>query len=47
MTLNLALEPILAIIAGVVILVQPKLLNLIVAIYLIVIGIIGILGIHI
>jgi hypothetical protein len=47
MTLHLQLESLLAIIAGVVILVQPKLLNLIVAIYLIAIGVIGILGIHI
>lgn len=46
MTLHITLENLLAIIAGVAILIQPKLLNLIVAIYLIVIGVIGILGIH-
>lgn len=47
MTLHLSLENLLAIIAGVGIFVKPKLLNLIVAIYLIAIGVIGILGIHI
>ncbi|MBD3307889.1 DUF3096 domain-containing protein [candidate division KSB3 bacterium] len=41
MTLQLALEPLLAILAGVVILAVPKLLNYIVAIYLIVIGVLG------
>jgi hypothetical protein len=35
------LQPIAALIAGILILVMPKLLNYIVAIYLIVIGIIG------
>jgi hypothetical protein len=47
MALHFTLESLLAIIAGVAILIQPKLLNLIVAIYLIAIGVIGILGIHI
>ena len=47
MTLHVTLENLLAIIAGVAILIQPKLLNLIVAIYLITIGVIGIIGIHI
>ena len=47
MALQFSLESLLAIIAGVAILIQPKLLNLIVAIYLIAIGVIGILGIHI
>ena len=42
-----ALEYVLAIIAGIAILVKPKLLNYIVAIYLIVIGVIGILGLKI
>ncbi len=47
MTLHLhfAIEYVLAIIAGVAILITPRLLNYIVAIYLIVVGIIGILGI--
>ena len=41
MTLHLSLAPLLALIAGILILVKPKLLNLVVAIYLIVIGVIG------
>jgi threonine/homoserine efflux transporter RhtA len=40
--LSLALEPLLAIVAGVIILVVPKTLNYVVAIYLIVIGLLGI-----
>ena len=38
---NLALTPLISLIAGVVILIMPRLLNYIVAIYLIVIGLIG------
>lgn len=34
-------EPLIALIAGILILVQPRLLNYIVAIYLIIIGIVG------
>jgi hypothetical protein len=45
--LNFAIEYLLAIIAGVAILITPKLLNYIVAIYLIVVGVIGILGLKI
>jgi hypothetical protein len=41
MTFHLALAPLLALIAGILILVRPKLLNFIVAIYLIVIGVLG------
>jgi hypothetical protein len=42
MTISVAhLQPIVALIAGVLILIAPRLLNYIVAIYLIVIGIIG------
>ena len=42
MTLSLAhLQPLVALIAGVLILLVPRILNYIVAIYLIVIGIIG------
>ncbi|QIB33809.1 DUF3096 domain-containing protein [Ancylobacter pratisalsi] len=40
----ITLQPIIALIAGVLILVMPRLLNFIVAIYLIFIGIIGLLG---
>jgi threonine/homoserine efflux transporter RhtA len=35
------IEPIIALLAGILILIQPRLLNFIVAIYLIVIGVIG------
>ncbi len=44
MTLHLGIGPVLALIAGIIILIIPKLLNYTVAIYLIVIGILGILG---
>ena len=44
MTLNLVtLQPIIALLAGILILLMPRLLNYIVAIYLIVIGISGLL----
>jgi hypothetical protein len=42
MTVNIvALQPLVALIAGILILVMPRLLNIIVAIYLILIGITG------
>lgn len=42
MTISIAhLQPIIALIAGVLILIMPRLLNFIVAIYLIVIGLLG------
>ena len=44
MNLHLSLAPIIALLAGILILVQPRLLNYIVAIYLIVIGLIGLFG---
>jgi len=44
MTLQLSLAPIIALLAGILILAQPKLLNYIVAIYLIVIGLLGLFG---
>lgn len=44
MTINLAIGPIVSLIAGVLILIVPRLLNYIVAIYLIVIGLVGVLG---
>lgn len=44
MTLDLALAPLVSLIAGVLILVVPRLLNYIVAIYLILIGLIGLFG---
>jgi hypothetical protein len=41
MNLHISLAPLISLIAGVLILVMPKLLNYIVAIYLIAIGVIG------
>lgn len=41
MTVHLALTPLLSLIAGILILVKPKLLNWVVAIYLIAVGLIG------
>jgi len=45
--LHFTVEYLLAIIAGIAILITPKLLNYIVAIYLIAVGVIGILGLRI
>ena len=45
MTMNLAVGPVVALIAGILILIMPRLLNYIVAIYLILIGLIGIFGV--
>jgi hypothetical protein len=44
MNLNLSLTPLISLVAGILILVMPRLLNYIVAIYLIVIGLIGLVG---
>jgi hypothetical protein len=41
MTLTLSLAPLVSLLAGILILVMPRLLNYIVAIYLIVIGLAG------
>ncbi|MCW8908298.1 MAG: DUF3096 domain-containing protein [Sedimenticola sp.] len=46
MTLHLQLAPLLSILAGIAILVVPRLLNYIVAFYLIAIGLIQILGLR-
>jgi hypothetical protein len=47
MTLTAAhLSPIIALIAGILILILPRLLNYVVAIYLIVVGLIGLNGIY-
>jgi hypothetical protein len=46
MTLNLTLAPIVSLIAGILILIMPRLLNYIVALYLIIIGCIGIFGVN-
>jgi hypothetical protein len=44
MNLHLTIGPLVALIAGVLILVAPKLLNYIVAGYLIIVGIVGLFG---
>ena len=44
MNIHLSLTPLISIVAGVLILIMPKLLNLIVAVYLIAIGLIGLFG---
>jgi hypothetical protein len=47
MTLTVAhITPLVALVAGILILIMPRLLNYIVAIYLILIGIIGLNSIH-
>jgi hypothetical protein len=43
-TIDFELIPIISLIAGIAILIVPKLLNYIVAIYLIVIGVVGLLN---
>jgi hypothetical protein len=42
--MNLSLAPLVALIAGILILVMPRLLNYIVALYLIVTGLLGLFG---
>jgi hypothetical protein len=44
MNIHLSLTPLISLIAGILILLIPKLLNFIVAIYLILIGVIGLFG---
>jgi hypothetical protein len=44
MTIHLGLTPLVSLIAGILILIVPRLLNYIVALYLILIGLIGIFG---
>lgn len=43
MEVYIALQPLVALVAGILILVMPRLLNYIVALYLIIIGILGLL----
>lgn len=45
MNLTLGIGPLAALVAGILILVMPRLLNYIVALYLIIIGVVGLLGI--
>jgi len=44
MNLHLSLTPLVSLAAGILILLMPRLLNFIVAIYLIIIGVIGLVG---
>ena len=44
MNLNLTIGPLVSLLAGILILMVPRLLNYIVAIYLIVIGLLGLFG---
>ncbi len=44
MNLHLGLTPLISLLAGILILVMPRLLNFIVAIYLILIGLVGLFG---
>ena len=44
MNLNVTIGPLIALIAGILILIVPRLLNYIVAIYLIIVGLLGLFG---
>ena len=44
MNITLGIAPLISLIAGILILVAPRLLNYIVAIYLIVVGLLGLFG---
>lgn len=44
MTMSLSIGPIVALIAGILILIMPRLLNYIIALYLIIIGVLGLFG---
>ena len=44
MNIHLSIGPVMSLIAGILILVMPRLLNFIVAIYLILIGLLGLFG---
>ena len=44
MNINLGLGPLVSLLAGILILIMPRMLNYIVAVYLILIGLIGLLG---
>ncbi|HEX5539423.1 MAG TPA: DUF3096 domain-containing protein [Methylophilaceae bacterium] len=46
MNIHLSLAPLVSLIAGILILIMPRLLNYIVALYLIIIGIIGLFGVN-
>jgi len=42
--MNITLTPLVSLIAGILILIMPRMLNFIVAIYLIIIGVLGLTG---
>lgn len=44
MSLNLSIGPLVSLLAGILILIMPRLLNYIVAIYLIIMGVLGLVG---
>lgn len=44
MNLHLSIGPVVSLIAGILILIMPRLLNFIVAVYLIVMGLLGLFG---
>lgn len=44
MNMQASLTPLISLVAGILILVMPRLLNYIVAVYLIVIGLVGLVG---
>ena len=46
MNMYLSIGPVASLVAGILILIVPRLLNYIVAIYLILIGLIGLFGVH-
>jgi hypothetical protein len=46
MNIQISLQPLLALVAGILILIMPRLLNYIVAIYLIMIGLVGLFGLR-
>jgi hypothetical protein len=41
MEMHLAIQPLIALIAGVLILIMPRILNYVIALYLIIVGILG------
>ncbi|MDY7578637.1 DUF3096 domain-containing protein [Herbaspirillum sp. RTI4] len=45
MNLHLSIGPLASLIAGILILVMPRLLNFIIAMYLIIIGVVGLVGV--
>jgi hypothetical protein len=44
MSFSLSVGPVVALIAGILILIMPRLLNYIIALYLIIIGVLGLMG---